>query len=85
MGTGGGPTSYTGLADVRKVAVGDIRSFLDEYVPVAERTGRAVLALAALNGLFAAAMAGIGVMAFRRLARTGDETPPKITWRSGPR
>ncbi|MGB0876647.1 MAG: hypothetical protein ACPGXI_06245 [Mycobacterium sp.] len=85
MGTGGGPTSYTGLADVRKIAVGDIRSFLDGYVPVAEHTGRAVLGLATLNGLLAAVMAGIGLMTFRRLARTGDATPPKITWRSGPR
>ncbi len=85
MGTGGGPTSYTGLADVRTIAVGDIRSFLDGYVPVAEHTGRAVLGLAALNGLLATVMAVIGLRAFRRLARTGDATPPKITWRSGPR
>lgn len=82
---GGGPTSYTGLTAVREIAVGDIRSFLDEYVPVAERTGRAVLALAALNGLLAVTMAGIGLMAYRRLARTGDESPAKITWHSGPR
>ena len=81
----GGPTSYTGVANVRKIAVGDIRSFIDEYVPVAERTGRAVLALAALNGLLAAVIAGIGLISYRRLARTGTDTPPKITWRSGPR
>ncbi len=81
----GGTTSSTGLADVRMVAAGDIGSFLDGYVPVAGRTGRAVLALAALNGVLAAAMAGIGLMAYRRLARTGTDAPPKITWRSGPR
>lgn len=79
-----GPTSYTGLADVHKVAVGDIRAFLDGYGPVAERTGRAVLALAALNGLLAATMAVIGVMTYRRL-RAGTDAPPRITWRSGPR
>ena len=84
MGTGG-PTSYTGLADVRKIAAGDIQTFLGEYVPVAERTCRVVGALAVLNGLLAAAMAGIGLMAFRRLARTGTDAPPAITWRSGPR
>jgi len=81
----GGPTSYTGLANVQKIAVGDIGSFLDEYVPVAERTGRAVLALAALNGSLGAAMAGIGLMAYLRLARTGTDAPPKITWRTEPR
>lgn len=81
----GGPTSYTGLTDVQKVAVGDIGSFLHGYVPVVERTGRAVLAWAALNGLLAAAMAGIGLRAYRRLARAGTDAPPKITWRSGPR
>lgn len=84
MGTGG-PTSYTGLANVQKIAMGDIASFLGEYVPVAEHTERAVLALAVLNGVLAAAMAGIGLRAYRRLARVGTETPPRITWRSGPR
>ncbi len=84
MGTGG-PTSYTGLANIQKIAVGDIRSFLGEYVPVAEHTGRAMFALAVLNGLLAATMAGVGVRAYRRLARVGTDTPPRITWRSGPR
>jgi hypothetical protein len=84
MGTGG-PTSHTGLANIHKIAVGDIGSFLGDYVPVAEHTGRAVLALAVLNGLLAATMAGIGLRAYRRLARVGTDTPPRITWRSGPR
>lgn len=81
----GGPTSYTGLTDVRMIAVGDLESFLHGYVPVAERTARAVLAWAALNGLLATAMAGIGLVTYRRLARTGTDAAPKITWRSGPR
>ena len=81
----GGATSYTGLTDVQMVAVGDIRSLLHGYIPVAERTGRAVLALAALNGVLAVTMAGVGMTAYRRLARIGTDAPPKITWRSGPR
>lgn len=81
----GGPTSYTGMTDVRKIAAGDIRSFLDGYLPVAQRTGRAVLALALLNVLLAAAMAAIGVRSYRHLARAGTDAPAKITWRSGPR
>jgi hypothetical protein len=81
----GGPTSYTGLTDVRAIAAGDIETFLSEYVPVAERTYRVVGALAVLNGVLAAAMVGIGLMAFRRLARTGTDTPPMIRWRSGSR
>lgn len=84
VGTGG-PTSSTGLANIQKIAVGDLRSFLGEYVPVAEHTGRAVLALAALNGVLAATMAVIGLRAYRRLARLGTDAPPRITWRSGPR
>ncbi|MGB7506754.1 MAG: hypothetical protein WA965_15160 [Mycobacterium sp.] len=84
IGMGGdGPTSSTGLADVRMIAAGDMRSFLDGYLPVAERTGRAVLALAALNGLLALSMVIVGIRAHRRLSR-GDETPPRITWRSTP-
>lgn len=81
----GGPTSYTGVAEVRIIAVGDIRSFLDTYVPVAERTGRAVLGLAALNGALALTMAAIGVRTYRRLSRAGTDAPPRITWRTGPR
>lgn len=81
----GGPTSYTGLANVQMIAVGNIRSFLHDFGPVAERTGRAVTALAALNAALAAVTVGAGVKASRRLARAGTDTPPRITWRSGSR
>ncbi|GAB3230429.1 hypothetical protein [Mycolicibacterium hippocampi] len=81
----GGPTSYTGLANVQMIAVGDIRSFLHDFGPVAERTGRAVTAAAALNAVLAAVMVGVGVRAFRRLSRFGTDTPPRITWRSASR
>lgn len=84
MGTGGS-TSSTGLADVRAIAAGDIRTFLREYAPVAEHTCRVVGALAVLNVVLAAAMVGIGLMAYRRLARTGTDAPPAINWRSGSR
>ena len=84
IGMGGdGPASSTGLADVRLIAAGDIRSFLDGYVPAAERTGRAVLALAALNGMLALSVAIVGIRAHRRLSR-GDGSAPRITWRSTP-
>lgn len=81
----GGPTSYTGLTDVHTIAAGDINTFLSEYVPVAERTYRVVGALAVLNVVLAAAMVGIGLTAFRRLARTGTDAPPTIRWQSGSR
>lgn len=81
----GGPTSYTGLTDVQLIAAGDIESFRRDYVPVAERTSGAVLALAAVNGVLAAVMVVVGLMSHRRLSREGTDEPPKITWRSGPR
>lgn len=81
----GGATSYTGLANVQTIAVGDTRSFLEDFVPVADRTGRAVNALAALNGVLAVVMVGVGLRASRRLARVGTDTPARITWRSGSR
>ncbi|MGD9618375.1 MAG: hypothetical protein AB7G47_11460 [Mycolicibacterium sp.] len=81
----GGPTSDTGLANVQTIAAGDIRSFLHGYVPAAERTGRAVLALAALNCGLAVTAACVGAVTYRRLAHTGTDSPPKITWRSGSR
>ena len=84
MGTGG-PTSATGLSEVRMIAAGDITSFLTGYLPAVERTGRAVLGLAVLNLLLAAAMAAIGAATLRRLTRDGTDAPPRITWRSGPR
>jgi hypothetical protein len=84
-GLGGGTTSYTGVADVRIVAAGDVTTFLQVYVPAAERTGRAVLAWAVLNGALAVTIAVIGVLCYRRLARTGTDAPPRITWHTGPR
>lgn len=65
------PASRTGLSAVRMVAVGDIRSFLDDYGPVAERTARVVQGWAVLNLLLALAMAAIGVRTFGRLSRDG--------------
>lgn len=79
----GGATSHTGLANVQMIAVGDIGSFLYDFGPVVERTGRAVNALAALNAVLAAVMVGAGLRDSRRLARVGTDTPPRITWRSG--
>ena len=84
-GMGGGATSYTGLADVRIVAVGDADTFLDRFRPAAERTGRVVAVLAGVNGALAVAVAAAGVHTCRRLTRTGTDDPPRITWRSGPR
>jgi hypothetical protein len=79
----GGPTSATGLSEVRMVAAGDITTFLRSYAPAVERTGRVVLGFAALNLLLAAAMAAIGAGTLRRLTREGTDAPPRITWRSG--
>lgn len=84
-GMGGGATSYTGLADVRIVAAGDADTFLDRFRPAAERTGRMVVVLAGVNGALAVAVAVAGVHTCRRLTRTGNDDPPRITWRSGPR
>ncbi len=81
----GGPTSATGLSEVRMIAGGDIATFLAGYVPVVERTGRVVLGLAMLNLLLAATMAAVGLTTLRRLTRDGTDDPPRITWRSGPR
>lgn len=84
-GMGGGATSYTGLADVRLVAAGDVTTVLDGYVPAAERTGRAVLAWAVLNGGLSVTIAVIGGLCYRRLARSGTDAPPRIAWHTGPR
>ncbi|MDY6998411.1 MAG: hypothetical protein SW019_17560 [Actinomycetota bacterium] len=84
-GMGGGTTSYTGLADVRLIAAGAPGAFLDSYLPAARHTGRAVLALAALNSALAIAVVALGLRTYRRLVRTGTDAPAKITWRSGPR
>ncbi len=84
-GMGGGTTSHTGLSNVHVIAVGDAATFLNQYVPAAEHTARAVLALAALNVALAVAVTVCGVRAYRRLAHTGTDDPPQITWRTGPR
>ncbi|MCB0925496.1 MAG: hypothetical protein KDB50_13285 [Mycobacterium sp.] len=76
-------TSQTGLADTQLIAVGDIASFLRDYVPIAQRTGRAVHALAVLNAALGAVMIAVGVATWRRLTHHGTDTPPRITWRSG--
>lgn len=76
-------TSQTGLADTQLIAVGDIASFLKEYGPVAQRTGRAVHALAVLNAALGTLMIVVGLAVWRRLTRHGTDTPPRITWRSG--
>lgn len=85
QGLGGGATSYTGLADVRVIAGGDVSAFLDHYAPAAERTARAVLGLAFLNGALAVTVAILGVRTYRRLTRTGTDAPPRITWHTGGR
>lgn len=84
MGTGG-PTSATGLTEVRMVATGDITSFLAGYRPDVEGTGRAVFVLAVLNLLLAATMTAVAAATILRLTRNGTDAPPRITWRSGPR
>lgn len=76
-------TSQTGLADTQLVAVGDIASFLRDYLPAAQRTGRAVQSLAVLNVGLGALMIAVGLATWRRLTRDGTDTPPRITWRSG--
>lgn len=76
-------TSQTGLADTRMVAVGDIASFIREYAPVADRTGRAVYALAVLNAGLGVLMIAVGAATWQRLTRAGTSAPPRITWRSG--
>ena len=76
-------TSQTGLADTQLIAAGDIASFLRDYVPASQRTGRAVQALAVLNVGLGALMIALGVATWRRLTRYGLDTPPRIMWRSG--
>lgn len=66
---------------VQMVAYGDIAMFRDQFGPAAERTGRATLTLAGLNGVLAVAMAAIGVRSYRRLTRAGTDEPPRISWR----
>ena len=62
------------------IAYGDIAAFRASFGPGAERTGRATLALAGLNGLLALAIATVGVRAFRSLRRNGDDGPPRLIW-----
>ena len=62
------------------IAYGDIAAFRASFGPGAERTGRATLALAGLNGLLAVAIATVGVRAFRSLRRDGNDEPPRFTW-----
>jgi hypothetical protein len=76
-------TSHTGLADTRMIAVGDIASFIREYTPVAHRTAGAVYALACLNAGLGLLMIAVGAVTWRRLTRTGNAAPPRITWRAG--
>lgn len=71
------------INDTAVIAYGDIPAFRASFGPAAERTGRATLALAGLNGLMAVAIATTGVRVFRRLGREGDDQPPAFTWASG--
>lgn len=71
------------INDTAVIAYGDIAAFRASFGPAAERTGRATLALAGLNGLLAVAIARTGVRAFRRLRREGDDQPPEFLWVSG--
>lgn len=74
-------TSQTGLAHVQLIAVGDIASFLRDFVPAAMRTGRLTTTLAVLNVSFGVVMIAVGAATRRRLSRTGTDDPPAITWR----
>ncbi|MCB0933059.1 MAG: hypothetical protein KDB71_14340 [Mycobacterium sp.] len=84
-----GATRPTG-SDVRSpaidatmvIAYGDIATFRAGFVPAAERTGRATLALAVINGLLGAAIATIGVRKFTLLRRDGTDQPPGFRWSS---
>ncbi|KAA1431362.1 hypothetical protein F0402_09085 [Mycolicibacter arupensis] len=66
---------------VQMVAYGDIATFRDQFGPAAERTGRATLILAGLNGVLAIAMGAIGLRTYWRLTRAGTDVPPRISWR----
>lgn len=80
---GGEATSQTGLVETRMIAAGDITAFLNDYVPAAHRTATAVFGWAALNAVLAGVMVVVGARTYLRLTRTGTDTPPRITWRSG--
>ncbi|WP_179468738.1 hypothetical protein [Mycolicibacterium vinylchloridicum] len=64
------------------IAYGDIAGFRASFGPGAQRTGRAALALAGLNGVLAVAVAVVGSRYFRRLRRDGTDEPPRLTWSS---
>lgn len=68
------------INDVRVLAYGDLEKFRGKFVVAAQRTGRAALVIAALNGLLTMAMAIAGGLSYRRLNRDGTAGAPRITW-----
>lgn len=71
----GGDEELPAVNAVRVLGYGDAEAFRDEFVPAAQRTGRATLALAALNAALAVWMCVIGWRQYRRLDRDGRDQP----------
>ncbi|MDZ7886117.1 MAG: hypothetical protein U5N53_25895 [Mycobacterium sp.] len=60
---------------VRVLAYGDAAAFREGFIPAAQRTGRASLALGILNAALALWLSVIGWRTYRRLARDGGGGP----------